>query len=216
MTDLHKALTEACNRANARYMGRWASSAFVAASPYAYVRVPDLRALLAKYPPTAPHPREPMLGGPDGADQAAMMERGRRLASERDDLIAAGADPAELVVPLAPPTAPVVDRDALVDVLRPLIGAHADVTANHLIASGVLQDAATVERQHETLTELCRRELALALATVRAERDALREQLLQVRALAASPVYIDTGDDLHIVVERDDLRAILDGGEGDG
>lgn len=31
-----------------------------------------------------------------------LMENGRRLASERDDLIAAGVDPTELVVPLAP------------------------------------------------------------------------------------------------------------------
>lgn len=30
------------------------------------------------------------------------MDEGRRLASERDDLIAAGVDPAELLVPLAP------------------------------------------------------------------------------------------------------------------
>jgi len=36
-----------------------------------------------------------------GAD---LMEQGRRLASERDDLIAQGADPAELEVPLAPDT----------------------------------------------------------------------------------------------------------------
>lgn len=31
-----------------------------------------------------------------------LTEQGRRLASERDDLIAQGVDPAELVVPLAP------------------------------------------------------------------------------------------------------------------
>lgn len=31
-----------------------------------------------------------------------LMENGRRLASERDDLIAAGVDPAELAVPIAP------------------------------------------------------------------------------------------------------------------
>lgn len=30
------------------------------------------------------------------------MEQGRQLASERDDLIAAGVDPAELAVPIAP------------------------------------------------------------------------------------------------------------------
>lgn len=31
-----------------------------------------------------------------------LTEQGRRLASERDDLIAQGVDPAELIVPLAP------------------------------------------------------------------------------------------------------------------
>jgi hypothetical protein len=30
------------------------------------------------------------------------VERGRRVASEREDLIAAGVDPSELVIPLAP------------------------------------------------------------------------------------------------------------------
>jgi hypothetical protein len=31
-----------------------------------------------------------------------LTERGRRLASERDDLIAQGVNPADLVIPLAP------------------------------------------------------------------------------------------------------------------
>lgn len=35
-----------------------------------------------------------------------LMEQGRQLASERDDLIAAGVDPAELAVPVAPATPP--------------------------------------------------------------------------------------------------------------
>lgn len=34
--------------------------------------------------------------------EASTVETGRRLASERDDLIAAGADPSELIVPLSP------------------------------------------------------------------------------------------------------------------
>lgn len=46
-----------------------------------------------------------------------LVEEGRQLASEREDLIAAGADPAELAVPLAPPpTEP--DRDADVEEWR--------------------------------------------------------------------------------------------------
>ena len=36
------------------------------------------------------------------SDWAELMEEGRRLASRRDDLIAAGADPAELLQPLTP------------------------------------------------------------------------------------------------------------------
>lgn len=35
---------------------------------------------------------------------AVILEAGRRLASERDDLIAQGVDPAELVVPIGPLT----------------------------------------------------------------------------------------------------------------
>lgn len=35
-------------------------------------------------------------------DCEELMEEGRRLASERDDLIADGIDPAELLIPLAP------------------------------------------------------------------------------------------------------------------
>lgn len=38
------------------------------------------------------------------ADRATLLEEGRRLASERESLIAAGVDPAELDVPLAPET----------------------------------------------------------------------------------------------------------------
>lgn len=38
----------------------------------------------------------------DRSTHADLMESGRRLASKRDDLIAAGIDPADLVVPLAP------------------------------------------------------------------------------------------------------------------
>jgi hypothetical protein len=36
------------------------------------------------------------------ARHAALLEEGRRLASDRDDLIARGVDPAELPIPLAP------------------------------------------------------------------------------------------------------------------
>lgn len=36
------------------------------------------------------------------SDYDELMENGRRLASERDDLIAAGVDPADLIVPIAP------------------------------------------------------------------------------------------------------------------
>jgi len=35
-------------------------------------------------------------------DRGSLLEQGRRLASERDDLIARGVDPGELLVPLAP------------------------------------------------------------------------------------------------------------------
>lgn len=38
----------------------------------------------------------------DPAPLDAVLEEGRQLASEREDLIAGGADPAELEVPLAP------------------------------------------------------------------------------------------------------------------
>lgn len=53
-----------------------------------------------------------------------LAERGRRLASQRDDLIAAGVDPAELLVPLHP-IEPVKPRRSLrpVDVFDPQ-GAH--------------------------------------------------------------------------------------------
>lgn len=34
--------------------------------------------------------------------EVALLEEGRRLASEREGLVAAGVDPAELAVPLAP------------------------------------------------------------------------------------------------------------------
>jgi hypothetical protein len=36
------------------------------------------------------------------AARAALREQGRQLASERDDLIAAGVDPSELAIPIAP------------------------------------------------------------------------------------------------------------------
>lgn len=36
------------------------------------------------------------------AEEHDLMEEGRRLASEREDLIARGADPTELPIPLAP------------------------------------------------------------------------------------------------------------------
>jgi hypothetical protein len=35
-----------------------------------------------------------------------LLEQGRRLASQRDDLIAQGVDPSELEMPLAPPPGP--------------------------------------------------------------------------------------------------------------
>jgi hypothetical protein len=35
-----------------------------------------------------------------------LLEQGRRLASQRDDLIAQGVDPNELEIPLAPPPVP--------------------------------------------------------------------------------------------------------------
>lgn len=40
-----------------------------------------------------------------------LAEQGRQLASEREDLIAAGADPAELEVPIAPIDMPDLDPD---------------------------------------------------------------------------------------------------------
>lgn len=40
-----------------------------------------------------------------------LMEEGRRLASQRDDLIAQGIDPAELAIPLAPGPAGPLDPD---------------------------------------------------------------------------------------------------------
>lgn len=42
----------------------------------------------------------------DTADYDALTEEGRRLASQRDDLIAQGVDPADLAVPLAPHRCP--------------------------------------------------------------------------------------------------------------
>ena len=41
------------------------------------------------------------------AERDALLEQGRTLASRRDDLIAAGANPADLAVPLAPPASTV-------------------------------------------------------------------------------------------------------------
>lgn len=41
-----------------------------------------------------------MSGGSD-------VERGRRLASQRDDLVAQGVDPATLAVPYGPPVGPI-------------------------------------------------------------------------------------------------------------
>lgn len=60
-----------------------------------------------------------------------LAEQGRRLASEREDLIAAGADPAELVVPLHPDNAaaevtPAVRRAAQT-LLMTEHGEHADM-----------------------------------------------------------------------------------------
>jgi hypothetical protein len=50
-----------------------------------------------------------------------LAERGRRLASQRDDLIAAGFDPAELPIPLHPlePIEPVTPRRSLRPVADP-------------------------------------------------------------------------------------------------
>lgn len=41
-----------------------------------------------------------MCGAPASRDH--LLEQGRRLASQREDLIAAGVDPADLLIPLAP------------------------------------------------------------------------------------------------------------------
>jgi hypothetical protein len=38
-------------------------------------------------------------------DRAAAIEEGRQLASQREDLIVAGADPADLLIPLCPSAA---------------------------------------------------------------------------------------------------------------
>lgn len=40
--------------------------------------------------------------GPQQDEYVELLESGRQLANQRDDLIAAGADPTELAVPLAP------------------------------------------------------------------------------------------------------------------
>jgi hypothetical protein len=61
---------------------------------------PDLCAHWAEYETCGP---ECMA---NDAGVVALLERGRRLASQRDDLIAAGVDPADLAVPLAPTPAP--------------------------------------------------------------------------------------------------------------
>lgn len=54
-------------------------------------------------------------------------ERGRRLASEREDLIASGVDPADLVVPLAPDHEVVSDPGLGVPTVRLLAAALAGV-----------------------------------------------------------------------------------------
>lgn len=50
-------------------------------------------------PPSLTHRAD----GPEPPVQPNLLEQGRRLASERDDLIANGVDPSELHIPLAPP-----------------------------------------------------------------------------------------------------------------
>lgn len=51
---------------------------------------------------------------PDRVEQAQnVTEQGRRLANERDDLIAAGVDPAELAAPVAPDGVPADTSDPL-------------------------------------------------------------------------------------------------------
>lgn len=68
-------------------LGAWVGGAagFILAAVLAAGRLEDCLALI-----------DARLDGPADA------ERGRRLASERDDLIAAGVDPGDLAVPVAP------------------------------------------------------------------------------------------------------------------
>lgn len=69
-----------------------------------------------------PSPQEPWEGYSDPLareDWEALVEEGRQLASERDDLIQHGADPAQLLIPLHPAeSAPWITDEVATEAVR--------------------------------------------------------------------------------------------------
>lgn len=65
-----------------------------------------------------------------------LMEEGRRLASQRDDLIAQGIDPAELAIPLAPISAGRLDPDCRAGKHAACLGQAWDEAADRMVPCG--------------------------------------------------------------------------------
>jgi hypothetical protein len=133
-----------------------------------------------------------LLRGMLASQRDGLMESGRKLASEREDLIAQGVDPAELEIPLAPADpdvslASVDGEDELREQFRGLIDEEAligePVRLSDLMATVLPllaeRDAAVERAEHKSA--LAAKQL-LRSARLRADLAAAREQLDQVRA----------------------------------
>ena len=102
---------------------------------------------------------------PDGADDAPDEPKGSQAATHSQDTPAPVGHPSEPLI--------TADREALVTELRRHIGAHADIVANDLLASGAVVSAGTLA-DDEALVQLLTERIGLGPISNRRTASTLR------------------------------------------